>query len=288
MVRTKHASNDLRGGSNSEEPERTFNRRWFKSWNFEQKWSSEFKERHIISGHDPSVDINKGFFEGTVKKAKNLGLEEVQREEDRMDMDTEGNVTIGFIEGATDAGYETDLVNLEQEQNMSYGMDTLDDDVHRGFTTGATYPTHRANPTQEELSTQEDPLHQGGPPAWFLEYFGKLDQSLGEIKLQQAEIIHNQNCQQEHMGRLESAFYGIREDVNRLTNLFVEQGSKIDKVGNTYETMQSTQEDHLQQLSDIRDNLEGIWNTIDLHPPIPFDPYNVPPLSQPYYRQPPY
>ncbi|GFS36392.1 hypothetical protein Acr_00g0045710 [Actinidia rufa] len=153
---------------------------------------------------------------------------------------------LALFEGAMDAGYEMDLVNLEQEQNMGYGTDTLDDDVHRGFTTEATYPTHRANPTQEGQFTQEDPLHQGGPPAWFLEYFGKLDQSLGEIKLQQVKIIHNQNRQQEHMGRLESAFYGIREDVDRLRKPFVEQGSKIDKVENTCETVQSTQEDHLQ------------------------------------------
>ncbi|GFZ06816.1 hypothetical protein Acr_18g0009860 [Actinidia rufa] len=250
-----------------------------------------FLHFNINLNNQPSVDIDNGFSKGTVKKAKNLGLEEVQREGDRMDMDIEGNLAIGSIEGGTDVGYETDPINLkqeqhagyemdpidiEQEQPTGYGTDTLDDNIHRGFTTEATYPTHRANRTQEELSTQEDPLHQGGPPAWFLEYFGKLGQSLGEIKLQQAEIIHNQNRQQEHMGRLESAFYGIREDVDRLRNRFVEQGSKIDKVGNACETVQSMQEDHLQQLSDIRDNLEGIWNTIDPYPPILFDPYKPP------------
>ena len=90
------------------------------------------------------------------------------------------------------------------------------------------------------------------------------------------------------MGRLESAFYGIREDVIGLEIFLWSQGSKIDKVGNTCETMQSMQEYHSQQLSDIRDNLGGIWNTIDPPLPIPFDPYNVPPPSQPYYRHPPY
>ncbi|GFS32252.1 hypothetical protein Acr_00g0021600 [Actinidia rufa] len=335
MVHTKHASNDPRGGPNPDETERTFNQRWFKSWDFEQKWSSEFKERHIISGRDvgksfpenfsqqmmrpmialgwmnlgplpkivypnckpsqleiyvskrrmygiiaregtlrvtdtihlrpefrlfhrylayniipkaghysqvttmdafiiykaameeplnlnyillkemadvrnhntrslpfgafltriflhfninlnnqPSVDIDKGFSKDTVKKAKNLGLEEVQREEDRMDMDTEGNVAIGLIEGATDTSYETDPVNLGQDQNMGYETDTLDDDVHSFFSTRTTYSTHKEYPTQEELVTQEDPIHQGGPPAWFSEYFGKLDQSLKEIKQQ--------------------------------------------------------------------------------------------------------
>ncbi|GFS46029.1 hypothetical protein Acr_00g0099690 [Actinidia rufa] len=234
---------------------------------------------------------------GTIKKGKTLGIEEElkeeginegEREKERMDVDVEEDRALVSIEEKTDTGYETDPVNLEQEQNMGYRTDTLNDDVHRGFTMGMTYPTHRANPTQEGPPTQENPSHQVGPPAWFFEYFEKFDQSLGKIKHQQAKIIHNQNCQQEHIGRLESAFYGIREDVYRVRNLFVEQGSKIDKVGNTCETMQSMQEDHLQQLSDIRDNLGGIWNTIDPPPPILFDPYNVPPSSQPYYRHPPY
>ena len=47
-----------------------------------------------------------------------------------------------------------------------------------------SYPTHEAHPTQE------GPSHQG-PLEWFLEYFGRLDKSLGEIKLQQADIIQN-------------------------------------------------------------------------------------------------
>ena len=117
-----------------------------------------------------------------------------------------------------------------------------------------------------------------------MKYFGKLDQSLKEIKQQQAEIIHNQNRQQEHMGRLESVFYGIRDDVDRLKNLYVEQGSKIDKIGNNCETMQATQGEHAHTFSEIQDQLAGIWHTIDPPSYIPFNPYNVPPPSQPYYH----
>ena len=79
-----------------------------------------------------------------------------------------------------------------------------------------SYPTHEAHPTQE------GPSHQG-PPEWFLEYFGRLDKSLGEIKLQQANIIQNQKRQAEYMGHLESAYYGLRHDMDRLRNLYVEQ-----------------------------------------------------------------
>ena len=147
---------------------------------------------------------------------------------------------------------------------------------------------HIKNIPHEEPVTQKDPIHQGGPPAWFSEYFGKLDQSLKEIKQQQAKIIHNQNRQQEHLGRLESAFYGIQDDVERLKNLYVEQGSKIDKIGNNCETMQATHGEYAHTFSEIQDQLAGIWHTIDPPLHIPFNPQNVPPPSQPYYRYPPY
>ncbi|GFS31044.1 hypothetical protein Acr_00g0015350 [Actinidia rufa] len=188
----------------------------------------------INLNNQPSVDIDKGFSKGTVKKAKNLGLEEVQREEDRMDMDTEGNVAIGLIEGATDTGYEMDPVNLGQDQNMGYGTDTLDDDVHRFFSTRTTYSTHK-------------------------EYPHKRNRLLKRIRY-------------------------IKED----ENLFVEQGSKIDKIGNNCETMQATNGEYAHTFSEIQDQLVGIWHTIDPLPYISFNPENVPPPSQPYYRYPPY
>ena len=58
------------------------------------------------------------------------------------------------------------------------------------------HPSYGKYPTQEGTSTQ------GGPPAWFLEYFGRLDESLGEIKQQQVKIIQTQRCHEDYMDRL--------------------------------------------------------------------------------------
>ncbi|GFS37433.1 hypothetical protein Acr_00g0051970 [Actinidia rufa] len=244
---------------------------------------------HFNLNNQPSVDIDKGFSKGTIKKAKILVWKKSKEKEIGWTWILKEILPLVLLreQRMWVMKRETDPVNLEKDQTMGYGTDTLDDDVHRGFTTGATYPTHKANPTQEESSTQEDPLHQGGPSAWFLEYFGKLNQSLCEIKLQQVKIIHNQNRKQDHMGHLESAFYGIKEDVDRLQNFFVLQGSKIETVGNNYETIQSTQKEYSHTLSEIQDQLAGIWHTIDPPPYISFDPHNIPPPFQPYYQQPP-
>ena len=57
------------------------------------------------------------------------------------------------------------------------------------------------------------------------------------------------------MGHLESAYYRIRHDVDRLRNLYVEQGSQFDQIGNR---CASIQEEHSQQFSAIQDNLAGI------------------------------
>ena len=73
--------------------------------------------------------------------------------------------------------------------------------------------------------------------------------------------------------------------MDRRSNFYVEQGSRVDKIGNLCESMQ---EEHSKQFSDIKDNLEGPWNTLIHHPLIQFDPFNIPPPSQPYYCYPPY
>ncbi|GFY91139.1 hypothetical protein Acr_07g0013350 [Actinidia rufa] len=176
--------------------------------------------------NQPSIDLPRGFSKSTAKKGKNLGLIGEEREKDRVDpMDVETNLAIIQVEEnrvppsdqeqETDTGYGTDPINLEQKQNMGYGMNTLDEDIHRGVNMGTSFPPPRAS------STQKEPSHQEGPPIWFYEYFGKLDQSLKEIKQQQAEIIYNQNRQETYMDRLESAFYEIRHDVDRLQIFFL-------------------------------------------------------------------
>ncbi|GFY96670.1 hypothetical protein Acr_11g0009760 [Actinidia rufa] len=52
MVRTKHAVNDPRGGSNPIEPEVVFNWRWFKNLTIQATWETEFKKRPVLTGRD--------------------------------------------------------------------------------------------------------------------------------------------------------------------------------------------------------------------------------------------
>ncbi|GFY85706.1 hypothetical protein Acr_04g0004440 [Actinidia rufa] len=161
MVRTKHASNDPRGGPNLEEPEFVFNQRWFKTIDIHKTWASEFKGS-----------------KSTVKKGKHLGLNIGEREEERMDLE-EGDLAIIPIEGETDVGYGTDLVNSEQEQNLGYEAEPIDEgyeteEINVGTHMETEHPTHRTYPTQEGT------LSQGGPPVWAIE----LQDSLGEIKRQ--------------------------------------------------------------------------------------------------------
>ncbi|GFY85648.1 hypothetical protein Acr_04g0003860 [Actinidia rufa] len=87
------------------------------------------------------------------------------------------------------------------------------------------------------------------------------------------------------MGRLESSFYGIRHDMDKLSNLYVEQGSRVEKIENLYETMK---EDHEQHFNSIHTDLEGLWNEIlpQNPPPSLFAPGKAP--IRPPFRQPPY
>ena len=87
----------------------------------------------------------------------------------------------------------------------------VDEEGHRGFNIG-----------MEHLWKVS---YSRGPPNWFLEYFGRLDKSLGEIKQQQAEIIQNQKRQEEYIDRLGNAYCGIRHYVDRRSNFYVELGS---------------------------------------------------------------
>ncbi|GFS36788.1 hypothetical protein Acr_00g0048050 [Actinidia rufa] len=219
----------------------------------------------------PSKGIAKGFSMNTVKNGKNLGLDEGERGEERDDMDIEGNLAIVLSE-------EVQIDPNTQEQERDAGYDTKHDNegINEGINVEMEYPMYRTYPTQEGTSFQE------GPPTWVME----LQASLGEIKQQEAQIIQTQKRQEEYMGRLENIYYGIRHDVDRLSNFYVEQGSRVNKIGNLCESMH---EEHSKNFSNIKDDLEGLWNNLVPHPPpLPFDPYNIPPPPQPYYRQPLY
>ncbi|GFY93076.1 hypothetical protein Acr_08g0014720 [Actinidia rufa] len=115
----------------------------------------------------------------------------------------------------------------------------------RRFHVEKEYPMCGAYPSQEGTSSQ------GGPPAWFLEYFGKLNESMGEIK-------HR--------------------------DFYEKQGETINRLGNLYETMH---EQHSHQMADVEAQLEGLWVHLVPPPPPPlYESRNAPPY--PLYRAPLY
>ena len=141
------------------------------------------------------------------------------------------------------------------------------------------YQMHEAYRSQEGTSSQ------GGTLDWFLEYFGKLNESIGEIKQQQEEIIQNQIRQEQYIDRLGDIHYELRQQVDRLGNFYEEQGQRVDRLGNLYETMH---DQHSNQLAEIGTQLKGIWVHFDPpSPPPPLDPTNAPPRPL-FYRDPPY
>ena len=269
--------------------------------------SSIFFHFNVNLNNQPSVKIDRGFSKTTIKKAKHLGLDREIEEEEMADpmnfeqaiVQAEGiRVSPTPQEQRTDVGHETDPVSPDLGHGPGYGTDTFDfdedpnrgyetdilgDDILRGPQMDTTFSPPREVPVQGESSRQED------PPSWVID----LQASLQEIKQQQAAIIQTQKQQQEHMGHLESAFYEIRNDMERIRNLNVGQSSRINQIHYCCEAMQDEQN---QEFINIHDNLKAIWFTLDHYPP-PFDPTfppppppynpNIPPRPPPY-RDPPY
>ncbi|GFS35026.1 hypothetical protein Acr_00g0037420 [Actinidia rufa] len=151
-----------------------------------------------------------------------------------------------------------------------------EDPIRDEFPMEGEVPMHGAYPSQEETSTQ------GEPPTWFLEYFGKLNESLGEIKQRQEEIIQNQVRKEQYIDRLGDIHHELRQQIDRRGDFYEEQGQRVDRLGNLYENMH---EQHTHQLAEIDAQLEGLW--IHLIPPPSFDLANAPPLPL-FYRDPPY
>ena len=84
-----------------------------------------FLHFNVNLSNQPSTKIDKGFSMSTIKKGKNLGIDEGEREEERMDMEVEGSLAIVPIEGETNAEYDGDPTNLERETNAGYGTDPI-------------------------------------------------------------------------------------------------------------------------------------------------------------------
>ena len=61
----------------------------------------------------------------TIKKSKNLGIDEGDREGERTDMEIEDSLAIVPIEGETNVEYDRVPTNLERETNARYGTDPV-------------------------------------------------------------------------------------------------------------------------------------------------------------------
>ena len=122
---------------------------------------------------------------------------------------------------------------------------------------------HEEHQRLEEVPIPEEfPMH-GGPSAWFLKYFGKLNESMVRIKQCQEEIIQTQK----------------------------KHGEYIDRLGDFYENLHEQQtmfnQQYSNQMAEVEAQLEGLW--VHIVPPLPIPPFNAsnaPP--RPPYRAPPY
>ena len=59
---------------------------------------------------------------------------------------------------------------------------------------------------------QKGTSSHGGPPAWFLEYFEKMDESLGEIKQQEKRSFKNKKGKSNKL--IDSGIYFMSKDNN--------------------------------------------------------------------------
>ncbi|GFY90989.1 hypothetical protein Acr_07g0011850 [Actinidia rufa] len=132
-----------------------------------------------------------------------------------------------------------------------------EDPMHEKVLMQGKYPMHGGHPSQEGTSSQ------GGPPAWFLEYFGKMNKTTEKIEQRQEEIFQKQE----------------------------KQGKYIDRLGDLYKNLYKQQtafnQQYSNQMNDIVAQLEGLWVYLVPPPPSPsFNASNAPP--RPPYHAPPY
>ncbi|GFZ18502.1 hypothetical protein Acr_27g0002410 [Actinidia rufa] len=159
-----------------------------------------FLHFHVSLDSQPSQGLGKGFSMNTIKKGKNLGLTEDEREEEK--------------------------IQMIKSKNKMWGMErsiAVHEEIHEGVHVEHAHvesPMHGAYPSQEGNSYQE------GPSAWFFGYFNELKESLGEIKQRQEEIIQTQVRHEEFMARLGDTHHELRQQVNRLGDFYEEQGQR--------------------------------------------------------------
>ena len=112
---------------------------------------------HISLDDKPSQSLVKGFSMDTVKKEKNLGLSEEEKEEEMGDegtCDMEIDLAIVPFEGV-----QGDPNIQEQEQDEGSNEEHVDEDIYEGVNVNTECPTYGKHPTQEGTFTQR------GPPA---------------------------------------------------------------------------------------------------------------------------
>ncbi|GFS40781.1 hypothetical protein Acr_00g0070510 [Actinidia rufa] len=209
MVRTKHASNDSRG----DDPIPT---------ELDMEFSGQVRVKDVSDGcsrmEQPSTPskgrihkLGKGFSITTIKKGISFSSTEDKGDEGDEEVDSDEEISYCVM----------DIENLEippsirwQDEEILHGENPIRDE----FPMEGDALMHRAYPSQEVTSTQ------GGPPLWFLEYFGELKEPMVRIKQHQDEIIHTQQRHEEYPDRLRDIYNEQGQQINRLGDLYEKQG----------------------------------------------------------------
>ncbi|GFS40707.1 hypothetical protein Acr_00g0069960 [Actinidia rufa] len=151
--------------------------------------------------------IGKGCSIITIKKG--ISFSSIEDKGDEGDKEEEGDEGISHR--------VMDIENLEippsiqwQDEETRHGENQIRDE----FPMEGEAPMHGAYPSQEGTSPQ------GGPPAWFLEYFGELKESMVRIEQCLDEIIQTQQRHEQYLDTLGDIYHEQGQQINRLGDLY--------------------------------------------------------------------
>ncbi|GFZ06474.1 hypothetical protein Acr_18g0006440 [Actinidia rufa] len=204
----------------------------------QRTWLSEFKDRPIITGQEFERNFPLKYYQRMLAPMNVLGWNGLQNlflwmytpicsTEDKGERDEETSHHAMEVEGDLEVllpkeTYVDPIQNLQlqwQDEETMHG----EEHAHEGVNMEEGFQMHEQVPMHGGHSLHEGTSTQGGLPAWFLEYFGRLSESMVQIKQRQDEIIQNQARQEQY--------------INRLRDIVEKQGQYIDRLGDSYENL---------------------------------------------------
>ncbi|GFZ21890.1 hypothetical protein Acr_29g0010520 [Actinidia rufa] len=249
MVLTKHASNNPRGDNpNPADPDMIFKPWWFKTIEIQRTWHPEFKERPILTGRDFDRSFLAKYVLRMLAPMDGPGWPDLRP----FLMDVYTNLgRKGFSMNTIKKGIKFSSSEEEREEERGdEGSSDHDMEIEKNL---------EIPPLQIE-GAFVDPNAQ--------------EESLGEIKHHQKEILQNQARQEQYIDRLGDIVEKHGQYINRIGNLYE----------NLYEQHTAFNQQQTHQMAEVEAQLEGLW--IHLVLPPSFTPRDA--LPRPPYRVPPY